>query len=622
MLLLLGLVLTCFPARACAVNPPHLQSADAVLVVDMNTDTVMYELNKDTYHSIASLTKIMTCLLAVEAVERGRAHLDDMVTAQADCLQGLDVSSSNAGIQPGEIMTYEDLLYCALVHSANDACNVLGTYIDGSIADFVDHMNRRADELGCRNTNFVDTNGMLNRSEGHYSCPADLYLITKEAMTHSLFTNVCSTADYTVHASNYRPSWEIHNSNALMSKKGLYGDGYLYDGVIGVKTGFTKPAGYCLVSVCQRREGKIMVIVLGCNGPLTYTFAGEYQNFIDSAALYDWAYSNFSNKTMFLAGEPMQRVPVENALYGGTVALCATENLVLLIPNDVTDKDITTEIVPDNGALVAPIREGQELGTINVYVAGTQYASVRLVADADVELDPKIVRQQKIHDFFTSKALKAVLIILVVLLITLVALRIYFRIRRRMLVQQRFAERDRSRGDRKMPDAAGGLKGILPIAFPRKQEDLQEKPKTIRIQQIRRPPEVKAVRQEQTSQRKAEQENLQRPHPAVSLKEKAPSKLPEERPSHDAGNEEILKKPVKKTTPKIQQVQRPASEEERIRKTVIVDMSTAGRNTASAVSAVRSAQRSSQVKDPSIPQEYDMEALLAEFRNGSSEEKK
>ena len=110
MLLLICMIMTCLPNSASAVNPPHLQSADAVLVVDMNTDTVMYELNKDTYHSIASLTKIMTCLLAVEAVEKGRAHLDDMVTAQADCLQGLDVSSSNAGIQPGEIMSYEDLI--------------------------------------------------------------------------------------------------------------------------------------------------------------------------------------------------------------------------------------------------------------------------------------------------------------------------------------------------------------------------------------------------------------------------------------------------------------------------------------------------------------------------------
>ena len=443
--LLFCMVLTGVSPQAQAVDPPHLQSADAVLVVDMNTDTILYELNKDTFHSIASLTKIMTCLLAVEAVERGQVKLEDRVEAQSDCLQGLDISSSNAGITPGEVMSFQDLLYCALVHSANDACNVLGTYIAGSIGAFVNMMNNRADQLGCTTTHFVDTNGMLNRTEGHYSCPYDLYLITREAMTHPLFAQVCGTADYTVSATNYRPSFDIHNSNALMSSNGLYGDGYLYDGVVGVKTGFTKPAGYCLVSVCQRREARIMAIVLGCNGPLTYSFAGEYQNFQDSATIYDWAFQNFTNKTMFLKGEPMQRLSVENAKDKGTVALCATESLVLLIPNDVTDKEIVTEVIPDSGALVAPIEAGQELGTVNVYVRGDKYASVRLTADAPVELDKKIVRDAAIHDFLSSKALKLVLISLIVLLVFLIVLRVYMKIRRRQTVQQKLTWREQQR---------------------------------------------------------------------------------------------------------------------------------------------------------------------------------
>ena len=99
--LLFCMVLTGVSPQAQAVDPPHLQSADAVLVVDMNTDTILYELNKDTFHYIASLTKIMTCLLAVEAVERGQVKLEDRVEAQSDCLQGLDISSSNSGIAPG-----------------------------------------------------------------------------------------------------------------------------------------------------------------------------------------------------------------------------------------------------------------------------------------------------------------------------------------------------------------------------------------------------------------------------------------------------------------------------------------------------------------------------------------
>ena len=440
------LLLPCFSAPAYAVDPPHLQSADAVLVVDMNTDTILYEVNKDQFHSIASLTKIMTCLLAVEAVEAGRVNLDDQVTAQSDVLQGLDVSSSNAQITPGETFLFEDLIYCALVHSANDACNAIAVHVAGSISAFVNLMNDRADMLGCISTHFNDTCGMLNRTEGHFSCPYDLYLITKEAMTHPLFANVCGTADYHVRGTNYRPDgFDIHNSNAMMSTNGLYGPGYIYDGVVGVKTGFTKPAGYCLVSICQRKEARIMAIVLGCNGPLSYTFAGEYQNFQDSAKLYDWAFANFANKTIFLAGEPMQRFPVENAKNKGTVALCSTENLVLLVPKDIQEKEIVTEIIPDEGALVAPIQAGEELGTINVYVRGNKYASVRLTADADVELDSKIIREQKIHDFFNSGTLKAVLISLVVLLAVLIGLRIFFRLYRRQQVQRKLWEREQQR---------------------------------------------------------------------------------------------------------------------------------------------------------------------------------
>ena len=143
----------------------------------------------------------------------------------------------------------------------------------------------------------------------------------------------------------------------------------------------------------------------------------------------------------------MQRLPVEKAKNKGTVALCSTENLVLLVPKDIQEKEIVTEIIPDAGALVAPIRAGEELGTINVYVRGDKYASVRLTADADVELDGKIVRDQKIHDILTSGTLKAALISLLALLGILIGLRVFFRLHRRQQVQRRLWEREQQRAE-------------------------------------------------------------------------------------------------------------------------------------------------------------------------------
>ena len=346
LMLVTCVVLSCFAPAACALEDPVLKSADAVLVVDMSTGQILYEKEKDMHHSIASLTKIMTCLIAVEAVESGRASLTDMVEAMEDCRQGLDISSSNAGIEQGEIMSYQDLLYCALVHSANEACNVLAHYLAGSIPAFVEEMNARARELGCLDTHFVDCDGMLNRSEDHYSY--DLYLITKEAMTHSLFVTICNTADYTVSATNKREAFDIHSSNALISEQGIYGEDFLYEGVVGVKTGFTKPAGYCLISTCKRGDVYVMCIVLGCNGALTYTRAEEYQNFVDSISIYDWVFKNFSTRTIFLADEPLKRVHVENAKDDATIALCPTEKLQLLLEKEIGDSEIVIDENDDN----------------------------------------------------------------------------------------------------------------------------------------------------------------------------------------------------------------------------------------------------------------------------------
>lgn len=486
------LILSAAAPTASALDPPRLKSADAYLVVDMKTGTELVGLNPDMQHSIASLTKIMTCLLAVEAVESGKVSLEDRVVAQDDCLQGLDVSSSNAGITPGEEMSFKDILYCALVHSANDACNVIAVQVAGSIGSFVDMMNAKAQSLGCQNTHFVDTDGMLNRSEGHYSSPRDLYTITKEALSHPLFAQICSTADYTVPATNKREAFEIHNSNALMSTKGIYGDQYIYSGVTGVKTGFTKPAGYCLVSVCSRQGEQIMCIVLGCNGPLTYTFAGEYQNFQDSITLYDWSFKNFSGRTVFLAGEPLKRIPVQYARDGGTVALCPDKSLQLFLANEVSDDDIVVEVHPDEN-LTAPISAGEDIGYANVFVAGELRSTVRMVADASVEMERSQLIKDRIHAFFTSSGFKLAVAAIVVLIIAFFVLRSYRKAVRRRRLRAKIQERDRGKWTEQN------------AAYAAKEEARR------RTVEQRRPPVARAARPDQETDQSTRRQVTHRP---------------------------------------------------------------------------------------------------------------
>ena len=166
LILLLSLVMSMSAPAALALEVPQLNGQAAVLV-DLDAGRVLYGYNMDAERAPASLTKVMTVLLALEAVDSGRVSLDEMIVAQDDCLEGLEEDSSTSGIGPGVSISMKDLLYCALLQSANEACNIIGRYISGSISGFVDQMNRKAEQLGCQHTHFVNTNGLP--AENHYS---------------------------------------------------------------------------------------------------------------------------------------------------------------------------------------------------------------------------------------------------------------------------------------------------------------------------------------------------------------------------------------------------------------------------------------------------------------------
>ena len=187
-MILLGSLLfgTAAPA-ADAAAAPELNGKNIVLA-DLNTGRVIYSKDKDAVVAPASLTKIMTVLLAVESIDRGEHSLDEIVTAGDDCRTGLDEESSSAEIQPGEQMTFRDLLYCSMIQSASDACNVLASLIGGSIDGFVTLMNERAAELGCEVTHFDDPNGLSNNNQ---TTAYEMFLITNGFIspTNSNFTS-------------------------------------------------------------------------------------------------------------------------------------------------------------------------------------------------------------------------------------------------------------------------------------------------------------------------------------------------------------------------------------------------------------------------------------------------
>ena len=475
LILLLCLALSALAPGASALEDPVLP-AEAVLLADLDSGEILYEKNIHDQRSPASLTKIMTGLLAVEALDNGQCSMTDMVTAGQDCLTGLAEDSSTAGIVPGETMSFKDLFYCAMLHSANEACNVIGTYLSGSISAFVDRMNERAAELGCENTHFLDTNGLSN--EGHYTTASDLYLITREALKHPDFMTACNTIFYDTQPTNVSEPRHMYNSNALITTGGYYGDQYLYEGAAGVKTGYTRAAGYCLVSTAQRNNINAIAIVMGCDGQLNTgaNWDGQFYNFVATIRLYDWVFDNFSYRTILDSASFGEKVHVDLAEGDGTFTIRPEGDVTVLLPNDVSDDSIETTVTVFKEKLVAPIAANTVLGEVTVSADGRNYGSIHLVNRNEIEMSRSEFIKMRIRSFFAQKWVIAIIVIIVALAIVyFILVARYRRLRRRHLrerrraEQQRKIEREKQREKQRRAETEAARRNPPPEEPPRRQ---------------------------------------------------------------------------------------------------------------------------------------------------------
>ena len=441
-ILLLSVLLTLCAPAACALTAPSLNGQAAVLI-DLDTGRVLYGYNMDEERAPASLTKVMTVLLALEAVDAGRVSLDEMIVAQDDCLQGMEDDSSTSGIGPGVHISMKDLLYCALLQSANEACNIIGRYLAGSIAGFVDQMNQKAEQLGCKHTHFANTNGLPDDS--HYSSAYDQYLIFAAAMKHPLFMEISNAASYQAACTAVNNGEPIGNSNALINITSIYSNGgrYLYEGASGGKTGYTRAAGYCLISTAQRSGVRLLAVALGCDGALNAQIE-DYYNFIDSRTLYDWGFDNFSYRTLLNPNEVIERQEVELAEGDALAMLRPAEEVTVLMPNEVTEDDLRREVVLYNETLRAPIDAGTVLGEVRVYVGSTLYGTSKLVNSSTIELSRNAYLMRRVAEILSKGWVITLLSILSVFaVIYLILITRYRRLRKKHLRERRRAEKRR-----------------------------------------------------------------------------------------------------------------------------------------------------------------------------------
>ena len=254
-------------------SAPSVTARSAILM-DANSGKVLYSKKANTKRYPASITKIMTTLVAIENCK----SLYETVTYSENAINSIEPGSSQIYIEPGEKLTLEESLYAIMLESANEACNGVAEHIGGSIEGFVDLMNKKAKEIGCKNTHFMNPNGLHN--DDHYVTAYDMALITKTALQNETFRKIASTVSYTIPATNkskvQRSLWNHHK----MVKKTMYA----YDGVEGGKTGFTMMARNTLVTWCKRDNLELIAVTLQDDG---------YETYSDTIKLFNYGYQNF-----------------------------------------------------------------------------------------------------------------------------------------------------------------------------------------------------------------------------------------------------------------------------------------------------------------------------------------
>ncbi len=402
--------------------------AKAALLADPETGEILYARNIHERLYPASLTKVMTTLLVLEAVDDGRLSMDQVLTASQEAIELVPADGSNAGIKIGEEMKVEDLLYCVMLVSANEGCNILAEAVSGSVDAFVEDMNERAAAIGCEDTHFVNTNGMPDVN--HYTTAWDLYRITLEARKHPDFMPLAGSIYHEVPATNLSDARKLYTTNYLISTYRT--DYYRYPGADGIKTGSTSDAGYCLIASAVKSGRSLLSVVLGAERIKEEDGTTITKSFTETKKLFDWGFDTFSRQVILGKGESIAEVPVTLSQEVNYVKVHPAREVERLIPNNMDPAlDIQRECTFVSESVEAPIQRGQVLGQITLSYGDKVYDTVNLLADSDVSASRLLVFQRDVMLFLQKPAVRYSAAGAVGLVVMIAVLRLFFRSKRR-----------------------------------------------------------------------------------------------------------------------------------------------------------------------------------------------
>lgn len=353
-------------AAADAMNSIPSIVAETGVLIDAKTGTVLYNKGMDLQKEPASTTKVITGLLAIE-----KLPLDKVVTIDAETPF---TEGSRIYLMEGEKITVKDLLYALFLESANDAAVALGIEMAGNVDDFATMMNEKAKELGAKNTNFKNPNGL--HLDGHVTTAYDMAMIAKAAMENPTFRKYVSTYKYTIQPTNKQvePRY-LYNTNRLLydTRTKVSANGVMrpakYDGVTGIKTGYTGDAGGCLVAGASRNGTELIAVVMKST---------DLGRFGDSIALLDWGFQKYHSVKTVNKGTDMGTIKVSRGAEK-KVSLVTEEDGYATLPIDQNGKKLK-KVIKVAEKIKAPVQEGQIVGSVDFFQGEILMSSVNIVA--------------------------------------------------------------------------------------------------------------------------------------------------------------------------------------------------------------------------------------------------
>ncbi len=336
--------------------------AKSAILIDANTGTVLLEKNSHEKLPIASVTKIMTMLLIMEAIDSGVVDYDTKVTVSE---YSWSFGGSQVWLEPGEVFTVDELLKAVAIHSANDASVALAEAIAGSEEAFVVMMNQKARELNMNDTNFLDCSGLTD--VGHYSSAYDIAVMSRELLLkHPEITKYTSTWQAKFRENVPGKDYvSLDNTNKLVRH---------YTGTVGLKTGYTGAAGHCLSAAVVRNGQQLISVVLG--EPDSNT------RFAESRKLLDYGFANFETVTVDTMGEAVGKIEVKRGMQPVTDAIFKEDVKILMKKGE---KGKIERVIRLNDDIKAPVKSGQKIGEVIYTLSGNEVGKADIVAAGDVQ---------------------------------------------------------------------------------------------------------------------------------------------------------------------------------------------------------------------------------------------